>query len=106
MVRHSAIWAAIDMLGRRQGWSLPKLAAAAGLDATALNPSKRFSPDGKPRWPSMETLAKLLSAADISFSGFAEIVAEIEHALSVETPEPTGLRLRKSLPRSNATARG
>lgn len=76
MYTHSAIWRAIDMLGRRKGWSLPRLAEAAGLDPTALNGSKRVTRHGKPRWPSLETIAKLLSAVEIGFFAFATIVED------------------------------
>lgn len=76
MFSHSAVWRAIDRLARQKGWSLPVLAELAGLDKTALNPSKRFSRDGKARWPSLETMAKVLSAAEVSFSGFAALVEE------------------------------
>ena len=74
MYTHQQIWAAIDALAEQRGWSVGKLAVNAGLDATALNPSKRLGIGAKPRWPSTETLCKLLSASDISFSRFAEMV--------------------------------
>lgn len=38
------------------------LAKRAGLDPTAFNKSKRFSADGRPRWPSTESLSKILEA--------------------------------------------
>ena len=75
MYSHSTIWGAIDAIARAKGWSLPKLAVAAGLHDTALNQSKRFTRDGKAHWPSLETLAKLLSATGVSLADFAQIIA-------------------------------
>ena len=74
MYTHQMMWKGIEILGRRNGWSLPKLAVLAGLDPTALNPSKRISRDGKPRWPSTETIVKLLAAAQIGFVEFCTII--------------------------------
>jgi len=51
------------------------LARQAGLDSTTFNPSKRVSPDGtKLRWPSTESLAKAMRAANIDFAAFAALV--------------------------------
>lgn len=73
---HDHVWRAIDALAKRAGWSASHLAVASGLDATAFNPSKRRSPlSGKPRWPSLETLAKVLAATDTTFTGFATMIA-------------------------------
>lgn len=38
------------------------LARRAGLDPTTFNRSKRFAADGRPRWPSTESIAKVLKA--------------------------------------------
>ena len=78
MCTHRALWAAIDILARRRKLSLPQLALAAGLDDTALNPSKRLGADGKPRWPTTETLLKVLRASGTSLGEFSEIVERIE----------------------------
>jgi CheY-like chemotaxis protein len=74
MFTHQQVWDAIEALARGRGWSLSRLAVRAGLDPTALNRSKRAGFDGKPRWPSTETLAKLLSATDISLGEFCRLV--------------------------------
>lgn len=47
------------------------LAVQAGLDATAFNRSKRLGLEGRERWPSMESIAKVLSATGIDFTTFA-----------------------------------
>ena len=62
MMTHGQIWSAIDRLAARHGLSASGLARRAGLDPTALNPSKRQASDGRPRWPSTESLAKILDA--------------------------------------------
>ena len=51
------------------------LARAAGLDPTTFNKSKRSGPDGKPRWPSTESLWRALAAADSNFDEFAALLA-------------------------------
>lgn len=70
MLSHSAIWDAIDAAARRHGLTPSGLAKVAGLDPTALNPSKRISKDGRGRWPSTESLAKILEATGETFNDF------------------------------------
>ena len=75
MLTHEQIWSAIDKLAAKKGWSISKLAVQAGLDPTALNLSKRYAPEnGKPRWPSTHTLAKVLAGAHTTFGEFCRIV--------------------------------
>jgi phage repressor protein C with HTH and peptisase S24 domain len=70
MLSHSAIWDAIDALATRHGFTPSGLAKLAGLDPTAFNRSKRISRDGRERWPSTESIAKLLDATGESFDAF------------------------------------
>ncbi len=72
---HSHIWAAIDALAVRLNTTPSGLARLAGLDSTSFNRSKRMSPETppRPRWPSTESLAKLLEAAGMRFSEFARL---------------------------------
>jgi phage repressor protein C with HTH and peptisase S24 domain len=70
MFTHSAIWDALDALAERHGLSTSGLARLAGLDATAFNRSKRISKDGRERWPSTESIAKVLEATGESFDAF------------------------------------
>ena len=70
MLSHRAIWDGIDALARRHGHSVSALAKLAGLDATAFNVSKRVSKDGRERWPSTESLSKILDATGESFDSF------------------------------------
>lgn len=62
MFKHADIWTAIDALASDHGLSASALARKAGLDPTAFNKSKRITRDGKPRWPSTESVAKVLEA--------------------------------------------
>jgi len=70
MLSHQAIWEGIDAIARQHGLSTSALAKLAGLDATAFNPSKRVSRDGRERWPSTESISKILEATGESFDAF------------------------------------
>jgi phage repressor protein C with HTH and peptisase S24 domain len=70
MLSHRAIWDGIDALARRHGHSVSALARIAGLDPTAFNVSKRVSKDGRERWPSTESIAKVLEVTGEGFDNF------------------------------------
>jgi len=72
---HSQLWKAIDSLARQEGLSVSALARRAGLDATSFNPSKRFGPGEppRPRWPSTESLTRILAATGLSLGEFAAL---------------------------------
>ena len=70
---HDWIWQAIDALASRKGLSPSALARLAGLDATAFNRSKRFTLEGRPRWPSTESIAKILEVTGTPLDEFADI---------------------------------
>lgn len=70
MLSHDRVWAAIDALAARNDLSASALAKQAGLDSTAFNKSKRTSADGRPRWPSTESLAKIMAATKSSVEDF------------------------------------
>jgi phage repressor protein C with HTH and peptisase S24 domain len=74
MLSHEQLWRGIDLLAEDRGWSLTQLALCAGLDPTALNPSKRENRDGKPRWLSTATLNKILDATGTSLGDFSVII--------------------------------
>src|SRR3712207_6928952 len=74
MLSHARIWAAIDRLAERYGLSASGLARKAGLDATSFNRSKRTSPDGRDRWPSTESISKILNATGASLDEFMRLV--------------------------------
>jgi phage repressor protein C with HTH and peptisase S24 domain len=62
MLKHADIWRAIDRLAHEYGLSASGLAKKAGLDPTTFNKSKRVTREGKARWPSTESIAKILEA--------------------------------------------
>jgi phage repressor protein C with HTH and peptisase S24 domain len=74
-MRHEDIWRALDALAAEHGLSASGLARKAGLDPTAFNPSKRIGADGRARWPSTESIAKVLHAVGRSVEDFAALVS-------------------------------
>ncbi|MEP1231696.1 MAG: helix-turn-helix transcriptional regulator [Litorimonas sp.] len=85
MFSHQDIWDAIDRLALYRDSSPSGLARQAGLDPTAFNKSKRRSSSGKPRWPSTESLSKVLLTVGMSFEEFARFT----NANIYEVNEPT-----------------
>lgn len=77
MLSHTEIWTGIDALAARLDMSPSALAKLAGLDPTSFNRSKRLSTDAppRPRWPSTESLSKVLAATGVSFPDFADLAA-------------------------------
>ena len=73
-MRHDEIWRAIDTLAAEHGLSPSGLARKAGLDPTSFNISKRRAADGRHRWPSTESLAKVLAATNADLSDFTALV--------------------------------
>ncbi|GAB5508189.1 MAG: helix-turn-helix transcriptional regulator [Rhizobiaceae bacterium] len=74
MLSHDQVWEAIDRLAERHSLSASGLAKRAGLDSTAFNKSKRLSSDGRPRWPSTESLAKIMQATGESLDDFMTLL--------------------------------
>jgi phage repressor protein C with HTH and peptisase S24 domain len=74
LLSHDQVWAAIDALAERHSLSASGLAKRAGLDSTAFNRSKRRSADGRLRWPSTESLAKIMEATGESLDDFLSLV--------------------------------
>ncbi|MGZ8363178.1 MAG: S24 family peptidase [Caulobacteraceae bacterium] len=74
-LNHHGVWTALDALAARFDMSPSALAKVAGLDPTSFNRSKRVSTDAspRPRWPSTESLAKVLAATGVSFTEFAAL---------------------------------
>ena len=67
---HAGVWQAIDRLAEKHDISTSALARLAGLDPTTFNKSKRITKEGKQRWPSTETVAKVLEATGETFAEF------------------------------------
>ena len=74
MLQHADVWRAIDRLAAKYGLSASGLAKRAGLDPTTFNRSKRVAKDGKLRWPSTESLAKILTATGASVEEFVGLL--------------------------------
>ena len=74
---HGQIWSAIDALAAQKQLAPSALARLAGLDPTSFNRSKRLSNEvpPRPRWPTTESLAKVLQATGISLADFAALAA-------------------------------
>jgi phage repressor protein C with HTH and peptisase S24 domain len=75
MLSHKQVWNAIDTIAERYGYSASGLAKKSGLDPTSFNPSKRNGPDGRPRWPTMESISRLLQASGATVDEFSELLA-------------------------------
>jgi len=75
MLTHRQIWSAIDALAAKNRLSASGLAKLAGLDPTTFNKSKRGAPTGKLRWPSTESISKVLAATGASLEDFVALVS-------------------------------
>lgn len=76
MLTHAQIWTALDRLAARSKLSASGLAKRSGLDPTTFNRSKRITPDGRPRWPSTESIAKALAATGTGVDTFVSLIAD------------------------------
>src|SRR6202521_191992 len=76
MLTHGQIWAALDRLAERSGLSPSGLAKRSGLDPTTFNKSKRITPDGRERWPSTESVSKVLAATNSSIETFVQMIGD------------------------------
>ena len=74
MLSHDRVWAAIDTLAKINGMSPSGLARRAGLDPTTFNRSKRIAGDGRPRWPSTESISKVLEATGTAIGDFVMLM--------------------------------
>lgn len=61
----AVFWSSFAAIAALRGQSISALAIDAGMDASALNPSKSQK-NGKDRWPSMETVAKVCETAGLT----------------------------------------
>jgi len=86
LLTHEQVWTALDRLAARAGLSASGLARRAGLDPTTFNKSKRVTPDGRERWPSTESVAKALAAADASIETFVQLTGDGGARLAISVP--------------------
>jgi phage repressor protein C with HTH and peptisase S24 domain len=88
MLTHEQIWRAIDRLATTFGYSPSGLAKKSGLDPTSFNKSKRIGPDGKPRWPSTESISRVLGATGATMSDFISLVQDTEERAPLSSSIP------------------
>jgi phage repressor protein C with HTH and peptisase S24 domain len=88
LLTHERVWTALDRLAAKAGLSPSGLARRAGLDPTTFNKSKRVTSDGRERWPSTESVAKVLTATDTSIDSFAQLIGNGARQ-SVSVPQMT-----------------
>lgn len=84
MLQHGDIWRTIDRLAAKHGMSPSGLARRAGMDPTTFNKSKRVTKAGKKRWPSTESLAKILAATGASLADFASLIDGADAAAPIQ----------------------
>ena len=82
MLSHARIWSAIDRLATAHDLTASALARRAGLDPTTFNRSKRIAPDGRLRWPSTESIAKVLAATQTDVEHFLTAGGERDSSTS------------------------
>ena len=83
---HNQIWTAIDRLAIRAKLTPSGLAKKAGLDPTTFNKSKRITPEGRPRWPSTESVAKSLAATGTKVDTFVSLITDSGKAAIPNVP--------------------
>ncbi len=83
---HGQVWGALDRLAERAGMSASGLARRAGLDPTTFNRSKRITPDGRPRWPSTESVSKALAATGTTVDVFVNLITDKNGAATQAVP--------------------
>lgn len=95
MFSHESVWAAIDALAEHHSLSASGLARRAGLDPTTFNKSKRYAADGRARWPSTESLAKVMEATGATLDQFTRLVRgeDAVPQLGEYTQEPQSIPL-------------
>ncbi|MBQ8294196.1 MAG: helix-turn-helix transcriptional regulator [Alphaproteobacteria bacterium] len=72
---HTDVWYAIDTFAQEHKMSCSGLAKRSGLDPTTFNKSKRWSKYGQPRWPSTNSIAKILDATGATLNDFIKYFA-------------------------------
>jgi hypothetical protein len=74
MISQETFWGVFDEIAKRNGIALSAMSVQTGLDKTSLLPSKRHH-NGEMRWPSTETLARVLNGMGMTERELAEILA-------------------------------
>jgi len=79
-MNHLDLWCAIERFAQSRHMSCSGLAKKSGLDATTFNKSKRWTCCGKPRWPSTQSLAKILESTGTSLEDFLKFMPDESRA--------------------------
>ena len=79
IMTHCELWDGIKNLAKWLNLSCSGLARAAGLNATTFNPGKQKNKYGQDRWPTMYSLSRVLDAAGITLSEFAQFMPSDTH---------------------------
>ena len=74
MLTHVHIWGAIDALAAAHGTSPSPRPCRPGLGATTSKKSKRSADNGRLRWPSTESISKVLEATNTTLEDFLGLV--------------------------------
>ncbi|MBX5043405.1 helix-turn-helix transcriptional regulator [Rhizobium lentis] len=98
MLSHEQIWEAIDRLAERHELTPSGLARRAGLDPTSFNKSKRLSADGRLRWPSTESIAKVLDATGASMEEFLAFLRPAADSSGERAKHPESHRQAGAIP--------
>nr|MBQ0091483.1 helix-turn-helix transcriptional regulator [Candidatus Enterousia merdequi] len=71
---HDDIWRAIEQFANERNMSCSGLARCSGLDPTTFNKSKRWSKAGQPRWPSTNSISKILASTGADLEDFTKFI--------------------------------
>ena len=71
---HEDVWRAIERFATEHGMSCSGLAKCSGLDPTTFNRSKRWSREGQPRWPSTNSISKILASTGSTIDDFTKYI--------------------------------
>lgn len=86
MLKHNDVWKAVDRLAAAYGLSASGLARKSGLDPTTFNKSKRTTREGKLRWPSTESVSKILAATGADLQEFVAYIENGERSAPRNVP--------------------
>ena len=75
---HEDVWRAIENFATEHHMSCSGLAKCSGLDPTTFNKSKRWSKEGQPRWPSTNSISKILASTGASLEDFTKFIPSNE----------------------------
>ena len=76
---HQEIWTGIENLAASKSISCSRLAIISGLDPTSFNPSRHKTRYNKDRWPTTQTISRIMDATGITLAQFAEFLPSDTH---------------------------